>query len=91
MHEWSFYYLKRGWLLRDSLKISTIFLTIFFSLLFTYCSLFIYRHWDLMFRNFCIIVFLIEEIFWKEKKKLFYQFIIASDDIDRILPTKLEV
>lgn len=44
-----------------------------------------------MFRNFCIIVFLIEEIFSKEKKKLFYQFIIASDDIDRILPTKLEI
>lgn len=29
--------------------------------------------------------------FLKGKKKLFYQFIIASDDIDRILPTKLEV
>lgn len=53
--------------LRDSLKISTIFLH-FFSLLFTYCYLFIYCHWDLMFRNFCIIVFLIEEIFWKEKE-----------------------
>lgn len=62
---------KTRLMLRDSLKISTIFLTIFFSLLFTYCSLFIYRHWDLMFRNFCIIVFLIEEIFWKEKKNYF--------------------
>lgn len=67
MHEWSFYYLKRGWLLRDSLKISTIFLHFFFTIV----HLFIYRHWDLMFRNFCIIVFLIEEIFWKEKKNYF--------------------
>lgn len=51
LHEWSFYYFKtKRWSLRDSLKMSTIFLHFFPQ----YCSLytlylFIYSHWDLIF------------------------------------------
>lgn len=81
---------KTRLMLRDSLKISTIFLHFFFTIV--HLLLLIY----LSSLRFNVSEFLYHCVsnwgnFLKGKKKLFYQFIIASDDIDRILPTKLEV